>query len=59
VSYLWVGIDGWHNGVVVVDPHPIMSHGQRRLIPQWSHQNVLTHFMVEAQTQKYFRENDQ
>jgi hypothetical protein len=41
VSYLWVGVDGWHDGVVVVDLHPIMSHGRRRSIPQRSHQNVL------------------
>jgi hypothetical protein len=28
VSYLWVGVEGWHDGgVVVVDLHPIMSHG--------------------------------
>jgi hypothetical protein len=33
-SYLWVGIDGWHDDVVVVDLHPIMSHGWRRSIPQ-------------------------
>jgi hypothetical protein len=39
-SYLWVGIDRWHYDVVV-DLHPI-SHGWRRSIPQWSHQNVLT-----------------
>jgi hypothetical protein len=25
ISYLWVGVDGWHDGVIVVDPHPIMS----------------------------------
>jgi hypothetical protein len=40
VSYLRVGIDGWHD-VVVVDPHPIMSHGWRRSIPQRNCQNVL------------------
>jgi hypothetical protein len=33
VLYLWVGVDGWHEGVVVVDPHPIMSHGRRSSIP--------------------------
>jgi hypothetical protein len=58
VSYLWVFIEGWHDGVVVVDPHPIMSHGQRRLIPQWSCQNVLTHFSIEVRTWEYFREDD-
>jgi hypothetical protein len=44
VSYLFIVVEVWHDGVVVVDPHPIMSHGRRRSIPQWSHQNVLTHF---------------
>jgi hypothetical protein len=33
VSYLWIGIEGWHDDVVVVDPHPIMGHGRRRSIP--------------------------
>jgi hypothetical protein len=28
VSYLWVGIDGCHD-VVVIDLHPIMSHGRK------------------------------
>jgi hypothetical protein len=27
VSYLWIGVEGWHDGVVVVDLRPIMSHG--------------------------------
>jgi hypothetical protein len=63
VSYHWVGVDGWHDGVVVVvvvvvDLYPIMSHGRRRSIPQRSRQNVLTHFSVEAQTWEYFREDD-
>jgi hypothetical protein len=43
VLYLWVRVEGWYDGVVVVDPYPIMSHGRRRLIPQWSRQNVLTY----------------
>jgi hypothetical protein len=59
ISYLWVGIEGWHDGVVVVDPHPIMSYDWRRSILQWSHQNVLTQFSVEERTHEYFRENDQ
>jgi hypothetical protein len=44
VSYLWIAVDGWQDGGVVVDLHLIMSHGQRRLVPQRSHQNVLMHF---------------
>jgi hypothetical protein len=24
VSYPWVGVDGWHDGVVVIDTHPII-----------------------------------
>jgi hypothetical protein len=59
ISYLWVGVDGWHDGRVIIDLHPIMSHGQRRLIPQRSRQNVLTHFSVKALTHEYLRENDQ
>jgi hypothetical protein len=48
VSYLWVSIEGWHDGIIVIDPHPIMSHGWRRSIPQHSRQNVLTHFSTDA-----------
>jgi hypothetical protein len=59
VSYLWVGVDGWQDDIVVVDPHPIMSHGQRRSMSHRSRQNVLTHFSVEARTLEYFREGDQ
>jgi hypothetical protein len=59
VSYLWVVVEGWHDIVVVVGPHPIMSHGRRKLISQWSRQNVLSHFKVEAWTQEYFKEDDQ
>jgi hypothetical protein len=59
ISYLWVGVDGSHNGVVVVDPHPIMSQGRRILILQRSHQNVLTHFSINVRTREYFREDDQ
>jgi hypothetical protein len=33
ISYLWIDVEGWHDGVVVVDLHPIMSHGQRRSSP--------------------------
>jgi hypothetical protein len=44
VSYLWIAVDGWQDGGVVVDLHLIMSHGQRRSVPQRSHQNVLMHF---------------
>jgi hypothetical protein len=58
VSYLRVGVDGWHDGVVVVDPRPIMRHGRRRSISQRSRQNILTHFLVEARTHEYFIEGD-
>jgi hypothetical protein len=43
-----LGIDGWQDDVIVVDLHPIMSHGWRISIPQRSHQNVLTHFSVKV-----------
>jgi hypothetical protein len=59
VSYLWVGIEGWHDDAIVIDPHPIMSHGRRRSIPQRSRKNVLTHFSVEAWTWESFRDDDQ
>jgi hypothetical protein len=57
--YLCVGVDGWHDGVVVVDPHTIMSHDWRRSILQQSHQNVLTYFLVIVRTRESFGEGDQ
>jgi hypothetical protein len=56
VSYLWADVDGWHDDVIVVHSHSIMSHDRGRLNPLWSHQNVLTHFSVEVWTHESFRE---
>jgi hypothetical protein len=59
VSYLRVGVDGKHDGVVIVLLHLIMSHDRSRSIRQRSHQNVFAHFSIDVRTPEFFRENDQ
>jgi hypothetical protein len=35
VSYIWIDIDEWHDGFVIVDLHPIMSMTREDWFPSW------------------------